>query len=130
MAYAREGEIKMSAGNVVTLACDKCGHSAEFELTEEQSRKRRAGSVFRCSRCKGKGRVIARVPMRERQQSVGIECDRCRELLSGARLRAMPGTRICVACASSDAEGEKRKFTKDSFGSREDFKRDRGSWRR
>jgi hypothetical protein len=42
----------------------------------------------------------------------------------------MPGTRICVDCASSDPDSDKRKFVKDSFGSREDFKRDRGSWRR
>ena len=24
----------MSAANIVTLACDRCGHSAEFELRE------------------------------------------------------------------------------------------------
>jgi NAD-dependent SIR2 family protein deacetylase len=120
----------MSAGSIVTLACAKCGHSAEFELTEEQSRKRRAGSGFKCNRCKSKGRVVAYAPMRERQQAVISKCDGCSELLSEERLQAMPGTRLCVPCASSDPDGEKRKFVKDSFGSRDDFKRDRGSWRR
>jgi ssDNA-binding Zn-finger/Zn-ribbon topoisomerase 1 len=120
----------MSAGNIVTLACDKCGHSAEFELTEEQSRKRRSGSEFRCSRCKGNGRVVAPSPMRERQQSIELKCARCSELLSEERQRAMPGTLLCVTCASSDPDGGRRKFVKDGFGSREDYKRDRGSWRR
>jgi Prokaryotic dksA/traR C4-type zinc finger len=120
----------MSVGSIVTVVCDRCGHTAEFELTEEQLRKRRAGSGFKCGRCKGKGRVVASTPMQEQQQSIGLKCARCPELLSEERLRAMPGTRLCVDCASSDPDGENRKFVKDTFGSREDYKRDRGSWRR
>lgn len=46
IARHARGEIKMSAGGIATLACDKCGHTAEFELTEEQTQKRRAGSVM------------------------------------------------------------------------------------
>jgi hypothetical protein len=34
------------------LSVRQSGHTAEFELTEEQSRKRRAGSEFKCNRCK------------------------------------------------------------------------------
>jgi hypothetical protein len=120
----------MSAGSLVTVACAECDHSAEFELTEEQSRIERTSLKFSCTSCKGKGLVIAYVPMRERQQLLRVKCAGCKELLSEERQRAMPGTRLCVECASSGPQGDKRKFTKDSFGSREAFKRDRGSWRR
>jgi hypothetical protein len=120
----------MSAGSLVTIACAKCGHSAEFELTDEQSRKDRSRLTFRCKSCKGEGHVVTYIPLRERQQSPGVKCTGCPELLSEERLKAMPGTRLCVECAASGPQGDKRKFVKDSFGSREDFKRDRGSWRR
>jgi hypothetical protein len=122
----------MTAGSLVTIACftDLCGHSAEFELTEEQSRKDPNCLRFSCKRCNGKGRIIAYIPMQERQDPLRAKCTNCQELLSEERKRAMLGTCLCVDCASSSPDDDKRKFTKDSFGSREAFKRDRGSWRR
>ena len=122
----------MSAGSLVTIACFDalCGHSAEFQLTEEQSRKDHSRLRFKCERCNGKGRVVAYITARERQVPLPGKCAGCNEPLSEERQRAMPGTRFCVDCASSGPQGDKRKFVKDSFGSREEFKRDRGSWRR
>ena len=122
----------MPAGSLVTVVCtnDKCGYSAEFELTQVQSLKDPTRLKFNCKSCKAKGRVAAYTPMPERQQPPRIKCAGCQELLSEERLKAMPGTHLCVECSSSGPNDDKRKFVKDSFGSREAFKRDRGSWRR
>ena len=84
----------MSAGSLVTIACVECGHSAELELTEEQSQMDRTHLKFSCKRCKGEGRVLNYISMRERQQSLPVKCARCPELLSEERQRAMPGTRF------------------------------------
>ena len=89
----------MSVRSIATVVCDRCGHTAEFELTEEQLRRRRSGSGFTCGRCKGNGRVVAYTPMHEQQQSIGLKCARCPELLSEERLRAMPSTRLGYASA-------------------------------
>lgn len=43
---------------------------------------------------------------------------------------ALPTTTFCVNCAAQDPNNKKNRFIRDSFGSREDYKRDKGSWRR
>jgi|SaaInlStandDraft_1057018.scaffolds.fasta_scaffold227390_1 hypothetical protein len=58
--------------------------------------------------------------------SVICSNDDCDALIPVERLKAIPGTTVCVRCASS------RPFTKqrvqETWGTREDYKKDRQSW--
>ena len=57
-------------------------------------------------------------------------CISCNAYIPIQRIMSLPNTNLCVNCASQDPQNEKKRFVKDTFGSRDDFKRDRGSWRR
>jgi RNA polymerase-binding transcription factor DksA len=48
---------------------------------------------------------------RERPQTV--KCAKCEKELSKERLEAIPGTRLCVECASSDPSGGRRRFIEE-----------------
>jgi hypothetical protein len=48
----------MSAGNLVTIACAKCDHSAELRLSHKQSLVDRQELKFRCNDCGGGGRLV------------------------------------------------------------------------
>jgi hypothetical protein len=114
-----------SSESVVTIVCNDCQHSAELQLTEAQSRKSRVALKFRCD-CGGSGTLVDYASPGERAK----QCANCKEPISEQRLKAVPGTRLCVECARSGPDGDKRKFVEDSWGSREAFKRDKRSWRR
>jgi hypothetical protein len=93
------------------VVCANCGHSALVE------RAPRAGALWRCGDCGG----------------VGVEasdtlCHACATPIPAARIAALPQTHHCVQCA---AALDVRPVTiAEPLGSREDFKRDRSSWRR
>ena len=57
-------------------------------------------------------------------------CTSCNAYIPIQRIVSLPNTNLCVNCASKDPHNQKKQFVKDTFGSRDDFKRDRGSWRR
>lgn len=59
-----------------------------------------------------------------------VRCTSCNSYISLERIRALPSTTLCINCASQDPSNKKNRFIKDTFGSRNDYKRDRGSWRR
>ncbi len=93
------------------VVCNDCGHSAAV------GRAPRPGGLWRCGECGG----------------VGVEasdtlCHACGTLIAAARIAAMSQTHHCVQCAAAIGTGSAT-FT-EPIGSREDFKRDRSSWRR
>jgi RNA polymerase-binding transcription factor DksA len=55
-------------------------------------------------------------------------CEICDELIDHRRLVVVPTTTKCINCARN--EDKPKKKIRDSFGTREEFKRDRGGWRR
>jgi hypothetical protein len=116
----------------VTIACGECNHSAELKLTHKQSLVDRNDLKFRCSDCGGEGRLVPDNPSKQSldQTLQREQCAECQRLISDQRLEAMPGTRLCVECASSTPHSDKRRFIGESWGSREAFKKDKGSWRR
>ena len=57
-------------------------------------------------------------------------CASCDSYIPIQRILALPSTTLCVNCASQDPNNKKNRFIRDTFGSREDYKRDKGSWRR
>jgi hypothetical protein len=119
----------MSMGILVTVECSECSHSAEFELTEKQSLQKPSELKFRC-KCGGKGHLVSFILPDDRACSLAVKCVRCGEELLKERVAAMPGTRLCVECASSDPSQDRRRFIEEPWGSPEAYKRDRGSWRR
>ena len=56
-------------------------------------------------------------------------CVSCNVYIPTQRIMLFPNTTLCVNCASQDPHNQKKRFVKDSFGSRDDFKSNRGSWR-
>lgn len=59
-----------------------------------------------------------------------VSCESCGRIIPDKRIEAMPNTKLCVECADSDRSGQKNRRVTDTFGSREDFIRDRYSWKR
>jgi len=57
-------------------------------------------------------------------------CEDCLKPIGYARLQAQPNTRYCVSCADRYPEGQKNRNVKELWGSRDDWKRDRGGWRK
>jgi len=55
-------------------------------------------------------------------------CNECGVQIDPKRLEAMPGAKQCTECAS-EMPFEKQKI-EEPFGSREDYRRDRNSWKR
>ena len=62
------------------------------------------------------------------QETSEIEerCAECDEVIPAARLAAVPGTKHCTNCAASF--GFEKKQVSESWGTREDYKKDRKSW--
>ena len=66
--------------------------------------------------------------MDDLEQEEQRECLKCGDEIPPARLKAVPLTKYCVNCVPKYSPGNKKKFIKDSFGSRKEYKRDRKSW--
>ncbi|WP_010437908.1 TraR/DksA C4-type zinc finger protein [Ruegeria conchae] len=58
---------------------------------------------------------------------ISVLCEGCDAEIPKARLEAVPGTKLCTSCAS--AQPYKKKKVAEPWGTREDFKKDRLSWR-
>jgi hypothetical protein len=59
-----------------------------------------------------------------------ISCAGCGRIIPEKRIEAIPNTKLCVGCASDDPSGQKARTEKEPWGSRDDWKRDRSSWKR
>ena len=57
------------------------------------------------------------------------QCLGCRAKIPSERLRVVPGTRYCAQCAESFSPNYKRYVT-ETWGTRQDWKRDRSSWKK
>jgi hypothetical protein len=57
------------------------------------------------------------------------ECSGCGGQIPPARLEAIPGTRLCIKCASKRPSGSKNRVISEPWGSRKDWERDRSSWK-
>lgn len=57
-------------------------------------------------------------------------CDSCNVKIPKARLEAVPNTKLCINCANNDPSGSKNRKINETWGSRDDWKRDWGSWRK
>jgi hypothetical protein len=98
----------------ITVQCNDCKKVKSLLLSQADWERYHAGSKFRCD-CGGEGRARY--------------CEDCGEVIPAQRLEIMSNTRMCTDCAEK-AQGNARRFIADLLGSREAFKRDRGSWRR
>ncbi len=58
------------------------------------------------------------------------ECSRCGGEIPIARLDAVPGTTLCIKCASGGPSDDQKRFISEPLGSREDYKKDRASWKK
>ena len=63
-------------------------------------------------------------------KSKGRICILCGDTIPIARIVAAPKTQLCITCAENDPSGQKNKKISENFGTREDWKRDRGGWRK
>jgi hypothetical protein len=57
-------------------------------------------------------------------------CLNCRTPIAEARLKAMPNTRLCINCAKRDPSGQANRRSSETWGTRDDWKKDRSSWKR
>ena len=73
---------------------------------------------------------IAEKPVDENALFVRVSCEGCGRIIPEKRIEAMPGTKLCVGCANNDPAGQKARAERETWGSREDWKRDSSSWKR
>ena len=59
-----------------------------------------------------------------------VSCEGCGRIIPDKRIEAMPNTKLCVSCASNYPSGQKARTERETWGSRDDWKRDRSSWKR
>ena len=69
-------------------------------------------------------------PAKEETVFGRVSCEDCGRIIPDKRIEAMPNTKLCVGCASNDPSGQKARTEKETWGSRDDWKRDRSSWKR
>ena len=70
-------------------------------------------------------------PPKEEETAFGrVSCEGCGRIIPDKRIEAMPNTKLCVGCASNDPSGQKARTERETWGSRDDWKRDRSSWKR
>lgn len=70
-------------------------------------------------------------PPKEEETAFGrVSCEGCGRIIPDKRIESMPNTKLCVGCASNDPSGQKARTEKETWGSRDDWKRDRSSWKR
>ena len=60
-------------------------------------------------------------------ENTGKSCIGCRDMIPAKRLAALPETNLCVKCASFMPQ--QKRTVKEIWGSREDWMRDRRSWK-
>jgi hypothetical protein len=150
-----EGETAVKQRAIIE--CTDCGHSAEIEIPAASTRRFRcsrcggpgvvqeaslsnAGLRPASSRSAGaplsqaKQTPSAAISGRPRSKSSSASghghCANCGKPIPDARLKAVPGTRLCVYCAENDLSGAPSRRVSEPWGSREAWKRDRASWKR
>ena len=70
-------------------------------------------------------------PPNKKETTFGrVSCEICGRIIPDKRIEAMPNTKVCVGCASNDPKGQKARSERETWGSRDDWKRDRASWKR
>mgnify|MGYP006127595987 CR=1 FL=1 len=57
-------------------------------------------------------------------------CSVCNDVIPLERIKLEPTTSMCFECATKNPTNNKDRYIKDEFGSRSDYKRDRGGWRK
>jgi hypothetical protein len=58
-----------------------------------------------------------------------VNCKKCGVQIPEARIKAQPGARLCIHCASGDPNSNKKRLITE-WGTRKDWMRDRSSWKR
>ncbi|MGO4508016.1 TraR/DksA C4-type zinc finger protein [Bradyrhizobium sp. 2TAF36] len=104
----------------VVVRCVRCGRTRTVSIPDSRDP---SSLRFRCSDddCRGRGEVRHRA-ISENQ------CRGCSEEIPADRLAAMPGTHLCVDCASGQPPPKKR--IKEPWGTRDAWRRDRASWKK
>ena len=58
-------------------------------------------------------------------------CVECGDEIAKGRLELIPNTKFCVSCAENkDPQSRQNRKINETWGTREDWKRDRSSWKR
>ena len=113
---------------VPKLRCSNCGCRGKvtFQIVERNKPRPR-----QLPRTDGKARVRSApsIALSSTAPTREGHCAACGSTIPLERLRTIPGTRYCVSCASRHSSAKKR-MVSEPWGSREDWKRDRASWKR
>ena len=109
-----------------TFRCSVCKNTGELRL--ENPFQKACSELTKPSQTTKRSDGIKRKP-NENQLKDG-ECSSCGKNIHPGRLKANPGTRLCIDCAENSVSGSKNRTVKDTWGSRADWARDKGSWRR
>ena len=60
-----------------------------------------------------------------------VSCAECGDEIPKGRLELIPNTQFCVSCAENkDPQSRQNRKINETWGTREDWKRDRSSWKR
>ena len=63
--------------------------------------------------------------------TVLVDCAECGDEIAKGRLELIPNTKFCVSCAENkDPQSRQNRKINETWGTREDWKRDRSSWKR
>lgn len=131
---------------VINVKCQACNHTASLNALLLGSLGRRK---LKCRVCGGAGKVTEEIPLNEvltkgpsvyspednkiDKKHTKVEqplCSTCNRPINKKRLEALVYTDKCTECASKAPNNEQKRFIRETWGTRDDWKRDRASWKR
>lgn len=126
VCWIKNARIVASEGTIL-MSPDKVSVASEARRAEHKSRRaeptpRKSKHSRRSAEVGGARPEAATTPIQAPAQD---ECVICRSRIEPERLAVLPSANTCVDCSKKKSSGTKRKVA-ESWGSREDWKRDSG----
>ncbi len=82
------------------------------------------------ARNKNRDLPVSKTNSKSPQAEFDGQCLECGKPIPAARLQANPEARLCIRCAETHPSGQKNRVQQETWGNRDAWKKDRGSWKR
>ena len=131
--------VEVSVAHPRRFRCSKCGGPGVMQETSlprggVKPAPPRSASALPLPLPQGKQTSSAAISSRPNSKSSGASghcyCTNCGKPIPDGRLRAVPGTKLCVDCAQNDPSAAPNRSVSEPWGSREAWKRDKARWKR
>ena len=130
---------------LLNIECKKCDRHVSISILKSNSKK-----IFRCKVCgeigtkkkvankkKNSNKFKNLIPNKSTsvykkisQHETVFLCNHCGDVINPRRKKLLPNTNLCTSCADKDPSGQANRRIKETWGTREDWKKDRSSWKK